>query len=131
MKRINQMEPWIGDEEKRAMLEYLNSGGWLTEFKRTKEFEKIIADYVGVRYVSAVSNGTISLAAALMALGIRGKDEVIVPDYTMIASANAVVLAGAKPVLVDIDPRNICLDLEKAEEAITQRTRAIMYVSIN
>ena len=131
MKRINQIEPWIGEEEKRAMMEYLDSGGWLTEFKKTREFEQLIANYVGSRYASVVNNGTMSLIIALMALGIGKEDEVIVPDYTMIASANAVVLAGAKPILVDIDPSNLCLDLGLATEAITPETRAIMFVSIN
>lgn len=131
MKRINQMEPWIGNEEKHAMIEYLDSGGWLTEFKKTKEFEQVIANYVGSKYVSVVNNGTVSLAIAIMALGIKGEDEVIVPDYTMIASANAVILAGAKPILVDIDHTNLCLDLDLVEGAITPRTKAIMLVTIN
>lgn len=125
------MEPWIGEEEKRAVMEYLDSGGWLTEFKKTREFEQMIANYVGSKYASVVNNGTVSLVIALMALGIRGGDEVIVPDYTMIASANAVILAGAKPVLVDIDRANLCLDLDLVEEAITPRTKAIMLVTIN
>ena len=131
MKRINQMEPWIGEEEKQAMMEYLDSGGWLTEFQKTREFEHMLAEYVGAKYASVVSNGTISLIIALMAFDITGGDEVIVPDYTMIASANAIVLAGAKPVLVDIDPSNLCLDLGLAEKAITPKTRAIMFVSLN
>ncbi|MCJ7742967.1 MAG: DegT/DnrJ/EryC1/StrS family aminotransferase, partial [Dehalococcoidales bacterium] len=131
MKRINQIEPWIGEEEKRAMVEYLDSGGWLTEFKKTVEFEQMIASYVGSKYASAVNNGTVSLIIALMALGIKGEDEVIVPDYTMIASANAIVLAGAQPVLVDIEPSTLCLDLKLAKEAVTGKTRAIMFVSIN
>ncbi len=66
-----------------------------------------------------------------MALGIKGDDEVIVPDYTQIASANSVVLAGAKPVLVDIDASNHCLDLDLVEKAITPQTRAIMLVTLN
>ncbi len=131
MKRINQMEPWIGEEEKRAMAEYLDSGGWLTEFKQTHRFEEMIADYVGTKYASVINNGTITLIIALMALEINRGDEVIVPDYTMIASANAIVLVGAKPVFIDIDPSNLCLNLDKTEEAITPRTRAIMFVSIN
>ena len=131
MNRINQMEPWIGEEEKRAIIEYLDGGGWLTEFKKTREFEQMIADYVGSKYVSVVNNGTVSLVIALMALGIRSGDEVIVPDYTMIASANAVILAGAKPVLVDIDRTNLCLDLDLVEKAITPKTKAMMLVTIN
>ena len=131
INRINQIEPWIGEEEKRAVMEYLNSGGWLTEFRKTREFEKLIADYAGSSYASVINNGTISLVIALMALGIGNEDEVIVPDFTMIASANAIVLVGAKPVLVDIDSSDLCLDLEKAEAAITPRTKAIMHVSFN
>ena len=128
---IPQMEPSIGKEEQDAVLTYLRSGGWLTEFKKTREFEKMIANYTGAKYCSVVSNGTVSLAIALWALGIKAGDEVIVPDYTMIASANAVVLAGAKPVLVDIDPENLCLDLESAKKAITKKTKAIILVTIN
>jgi len=131
MNTINQVEPWIGDEEKQAMIEYLDSGGWLTEFRKTQEFEGMLADYVGGKYVSIVNNGTVALFAAIAALGIKDGDQVVVPDYTMIASANAVVLAGAKPVLVDIDRTNLCLDLDSAEEAITPRTKALMLVTIN
>jgi perosamine synthetase len=131
MKRINQIEPWIGEEEKRAVSEYLDSGAWLTEHKKTREFEQMIADYVGCKFALVVSNGTISLMIALMALGIKRGDEVIVPAYTMIATANAVAIAGATPVLVDIDPADLCLDLVKAQEAITSHTRALIFVSIN
>ena len=131
LKKISQMEPWLGKEEQRAVLAYLKSGGWLTEFKKTREFEQMIADYVGAKYCSVVSNGTVSLSIALMALGIGRDDEVIVPDYTMIASANAVVLAGAKPVLIDIDKDALGLDFEATKKAISKKTKAIMLVSIN
>jgi len=131
MSRLNQIEPWIGEEEKKAVTEYMESGGWLIEFKKTREFERLIADFVGSKYASVVSNGTVSLSIALMALDVRGEDEVIVPDYTQIASANAVILAGAKPVLVDINASTHCLDLGLVEKAITSRTKAIMFVSLN
>ncbi len=125
------MEPWIGIEEKQAVVDYLDSGGWLTEFQRTRVFEKAISDYVGSKYVSVVTNGTVSLFVALKALDIGAGDEVIVPDYTMIATANAVILAGAKPVFVDISLSNLCLDIELTERAITPKTKAIMLVSLN
>ena len=125
------MEPWIGEEEKKALMEYLDSGGWLTEFEKTRQFEQMVTSYVGSKYASTLTNGTITLAASVMALGLKAEDEVIVPDYTMIASANAVILAGAKPILVDIDRNNLCLNLDLAEEAITPKTKAIMFVSIN
>jgi perosamine synthetase len=129
-KFINQMEPWYGEEEISAITEYLRSGGWIMEFKKTRELEQMICDYTGAKYCSIVANGTISLFIALRAVGIERDDEVIVPDYTMIATPNAVVLAGAKPVFVDIDD-SMCLDVEKVEKAITERTKAVMHVSIN
>ena len=128
---IPQMQPWIGEEERRAINEYLEAGGWLTDFQRTREFEQAIAAYVGSRHASVVSNGTASLFIALKTLGIGPGDEVIVPDYSMIASANAVLLAGGTPRLVDIDRTTLCLDLNLAEQAITTRTKAIMIVSVN
>lgn len=131
MKKINQIEPWIGDEEKRAMIEYLDSGDWLTEFKQTRKFEQMICEYVGSKYCSVVNNGTVSLTLACMALGLKEGDEVIVPDFTMIASANSVLLGGARPVLVDIGRENLCLDLELAQEAITPKTKAVVFVSLN
>jgi perosamine synthetase len=128
---INQMEPWFGQEEKLALMKYMDSGGWLTEYRKTSEFARMIADYIGSRHCIVLSNGTVTLFTALVALGIEPEDEVIVPDFTMIASANAVVLAGAKPVFVDISPSNLCLDLDLVEQAITPRTKAIMLVSLN
>ena len=131
IKKINQIEPWIGEEEKKAVAEYMDSGAWLTEFKKTREFEKMIADYVGSKYALVVSNGTVSLITALLALDLKQEDEVIVPDFTMIASANAIVLAGAKPVFVDINKENLCLDLEKTKAAIGKKTKVIMLVALN
>lgn len=128
---IHQMQPWIDEEEKRAVAEYLDGGGWLTEFQKTREFERMIGGYVGSTYASVVSNGTVSLIAALLALGVGEGAEVIVPDYTMIATANAVGLVGASPVLVDVDRTNLCLNVEQVEAALTTRTRAIMLVSVN
>lgn len=128
---IDQMSPSYGEEEQRAVAEYLASGAWLTEYKETELFEATIARYVGSSHCIVVTNGTLSLLAALLAAGIGPGDEVIVPDMTMIASATAVVLAGARPVFVDISLRDLCLDLDLAERAITPRTRALMLVSLN
>ena len=128
---INQMEPWIGEEERSAVDDYLRSGGWLTEFKKTAAFARMVGDYVGSKHCFILSNGTVTLYAALIAVGVGPGDEVIVPDYTMIATANAVLLAGAKPVFVDVSADSLCLDLNLAEAAVTSKTKAIMLVSVN
>ncbi len=131
MKPIGQMEPWIGEEERLAVDAYLASGGWLTEFKKTQELEGMLASYVGAKHCVITHSGTIALALALMAMEIGQGDEVLVPDYTMIASANAVRLAGGTPVLVDIEPETLCMDLRLAERAITPRTKALMLVTLD
>lgn len=131
MEYIHQMAPWLGDEEKKAVIEYLDTDPWLTEFKKTREFEQMIASYVGSEFAVVVNNGTVSITIALMALGIGQGDEVIVPNYTMIATANAVVLAGGKPVFVDIKMDNLCMNLDQIESAINERTKAVIFVSLN
>ena len=130
-KFINQMEPWFDEREINAVNAYMRSDGWLTEFKKTEELEKIIAKYTGARYCVMTVNGTVSLILALLAIGISRDDEVLVPDVTMIASPNSVKLLSAKPVFVDIDPDTFCMNLAKAASAITPRTKALMYVSLN
>jgi perosamine synthetase len=129
--QINQIEPWLDYKEKNAVMEYLNSDGWLTEFKKTKELEEMIAKYVGSDYCCMVMNGTVSLFCALVAYGIGKRDEVICPDYTMIATANAITLSGAKPVFVDVYRDSMCIDLQQLIDKTTKKTKAIMLVSIN
>lgn len=131
MSFIPQMEPWFGEEEKKAICEYMDEGGWITEFKRTEKLEDMIADYTGARHCIVVNNGTISLTLATMACGVGYGDEVIVPNYTMIATPNSVKMIGAVPVFVDVEPETLCLDIEKVKDAITPKTKAIMLVSAN
>lgn len=131
MKNIPQMEPWFDEAETQAVTAYMQSGGWIMEFKKTAEFEREIASFTNASHCVMTTNGTISLTLALLALGVKAGDEVLVPDLTMIASPNAVALTGATPVLMDIESRTLCIDLTKAKEAITPRTKALMYVAFN
>ncbi len=128
---INQMEPWFGYEEKQALIKYMDSGGWLTEFKLTEQFENVIAAYTGAKHCIVVNNGTISLTLAAIACGVNAGDEVIVPNYTMIATPNSVKMIGANPVFVDVEPETLCMDIRLAEKAITKKTKAIMLVLAN
>jgi perosamine synthetase len=129
---IPQMKPWFDEKEKDALIKYMEEGGWLTEFRKTEEFAQMIADYTGTKYCSILSNGTVTLAAALIALGINSiEDDVIVPDYTMIASANSVIMAGAKPVFCDVERETVCMNFESMKSKVNEKTKAIMLVSIN
>ena len=130
-KYINQMEPWFGKEERLALNEYMQADGWLTEFRKTQEFERMICEYTGAKHCFAVNNGTISLTLAAMAVVVQAGDEVIVPNYTMIATPNSIKMFGAIPVFVDVEEETLCLDIDKVKQAITPKTKAIMLVSAN
>ena len=131
MEFINQMEPWFAQEEKEALNQYMEEGGWLTEFKRTAEFEKRISEYTGTKHCIVVNNGTISLTLMAMAAGIKAGDEVIIPNYTMIATPNSIKMFGAVPVFVDVEFETLCMDIECARKAITAKTKAIFLVTSN
>lgn len=128
---IMQMRPLFGEEEKKAICEYMDEDGFITEFKRTEQFEQMIAEYTGAKHCVVVNNGTISLTLAAMAVGVQAGDEVIVPNYTMIATPNSVKMFGAVPIFVDVEPETLCLDIEKVKQALTPKSRAIMLVSAN
>ncbi|MDB4220771.1 DegT/DnrJ/EryC1/StrS family aminotransferase [Amylibacter sp.] len=128
---IMQMRPLFGDEEKKAICEYMDEDGFITEFKRTQKFEEMIAEFTGAKHCIVVNNGTVSLTLAAMAVGINAGDEVIVPNYTMIATPNSIKMFGATPVFVDVEDSTLCLDIELVEAAITPKTKAIMLVSAN
>ena len=126
---VVQIEPWIGKEEAEQVREAVEST-FVTEWKKTEEFEKKFSELTGSKHCIAYCNGTMSLFAALKLLGIGRGDEVIVPDITFIASANAVLLAGAIPVFVDVDRETFQINPVKIEEKITSRTKAIMPVHL-
>jgi perosamine synthetase len=129
MRFINQVEPYLTSRELKAVTKYMHSDGWLTEHKKTHEFEKMVAKFLGVKHAIIVTNGTVGLYLALLACGIGKGDSVIVPDYTMIATPNSVRWAGAEVVLCDIEANSMCLDLSRVR--LKRNTRALMYVSIN
>jgi perosamine synthetase len=126
-RRVAVAKPSFDEEEERLVLEVLRSG-WVTQGPRVEEFERRFAVLVGSADAVAVSSGTTALFLALHVLGIGAGDEVIVPSLTFIASVNAIVHAGATPVLIDVDPRTYNLAPDAVEAAVTPRTRAIMVV---
>ncbi|MGQ9693028.1 MAG: DegT/DnrJ/EryC1/StrS family aminotransferase [Thermaceae bacterium] len=122
-------KPQIGEEELRAVSEVLQSGV-LAQGPKVQAFEEAFARFVGVKYAVATSSGTTALHIALLAHGIGPGDEVILPSFSFIATANSVLYVGARPVFVDIDPVTFNLDPRRIEEAITARTKAILLVHL-
>lgn len=119
--------PWITKKDKKAILKALESR-WLTGGPKTREFEKKFADYVGVKHAVAVNSCTAALHLALRAINIKAGDEVIVPDLTFAATANAAIFCGAKPVFADIDEKTFNISPQDIVERITPRTKAIVPV---
>lgn len=129
MKQYVMAKPELGRAEERAVIKVLRSGV-LSLGPHIKEFESKFAKRIGVRYACAVSSGTAGLHVALLAAGIGRGDEVITSPFSFIASSNAILYVGAKPVFVDIDWRTYNIDCSKIEARITPRTRAILVVHI-
>ncbi|MEO7912512.1 MAG: DegT/DnrJ/EryC1/StrS family aminotransferase [Roseiflexaceae bacterium] len=121
-------KPLIGEEEQAAVRRVLESG-MLAQGPRVAEFELAFANFIGVRYAIATSNGTTALHAALLAQGVGPGDEVITTPFTFMASVNSILYCGAHPVLVDID-ESFNLNPTLIEAAITERTKAIMPVHL-
>jgi len=130
IKKIQQFEPHLGEEEKQQLIEVIDSG-WFTEAKKTREFEKKFAEYVGKKYAVATTSGTSALFIALYAMNLSGNDQVIVPDLTFVASPNSVRMTEAKVRLVDIEKNNLCLDIKKTKGLVNKNTKAIMPVDFN
>jgi perosamine synthetase len=127
MFNIPITKPDLGDEEKTLVSQVIDSG-WVSQGPKVVEFEQIFASYVGARHAVATTSCTTALHAALSIGGIGSGDEVILPSLSFIATANSVRYCGARPVFVDVDPETCNIDARKIEEAITEKTRAIMPV---
>jgi UDP-4-amino-4,6-dideoxy-N-acetyl-beta-L-altrosamine transaminase len=117
----------VDEEDIKAVIEALRCD-WITQGPRVEEFEARVAEYCGVRYAVAFNSGTSALHAAMYAAGIGEGDEVITTPLTFVATANAALYVGARPVFVDINENTYCIDTEKTEAAITPCTRAIVPV---
>jgi perosamine synthetase len=129
VRQVALSKPLIGKEEEEMVLKVLRSG-MLAQGPVTEELEKKFAAYVGVPHAVAVSNGTAALQVALLAHGVGAGDEVLTSSFSFIASGNAVVYTGARPVFVDIDPVTYTLDIQQLEARITPRTKAIIPVHL-
>ena len=119
----------IGEKERELVKEVLDSG-MLAQGPKVKEFEEKFARLCDVKYAVAVNNGTSALHSALFALGIKPGDEVITAPFTFVATANSIIMQGAKPVFIDIKKDTFNIDPEKLNEAITPKTKAIIPVNL-
>ncbi|MBI2031249.1 MAG: DegT/DnrJ/EryC1/StrS family aminotransferase [Candidatus Levybacteria bacterium] len=126
---IPQVYPYFTKDEEKEVLDTLRNA-WVTEGPKAKSFISEMLKITGSKYGVLAPNGTLALYMSLMVLGIGPGDEIIVPDFTMIASSNAVYLTGATPIFVDVKIDDLNIDTDKIEKVITKKTKAIMPVHI-
>lgn len=120
--------PDVGEDEIEAVVEAIRSG-WVTSGGRMREFEEAFASALGGEvHAVAVNSATAGLHLALESMGIQPGDEVIVPTWTFTATAEVVRYLGGHPVIVDVEPETLCIDLEQASKSVSERTKAIMPV---
>lgn len=122
-------KPIIGDEEREAVLEVLNSG-IIAQGPRVREFELAFSEFTGTEFAIAVNSGTAALHIALLAHDIGKGDEVITTPFTFIATSNSILFTGARPVFVDIEEETFNIDPDRIQERITGKTRALLPVHL-
>ena len=127
-RKINQVEPNISEEDIQKVNDYMSSGAWITEHALTKELEKKIADFVDRKYAIAVPNGTIAIYLSLLSAGLTKGKRVAVPNITMIATINAILWAGAEPVIIDLNER-LCMSLKSLKSV--EKLDGVIYVPLN
>lgn len=127
MNRINVMKPWMGADEVFALSEVIASG-WVAQGPRVAQFEADFAEAMNAAHAVATSNCTTALHLALIVVGVGAGDEVVVPSFSFIATANAPTYVGAEPVFADVDPITGNLTVETISAVVTPRTRAVIVV---
>ncbi len=128
MYKIPLFKIYTDDNDVKAVTKVIESGMYWAIGPAIEDFERALAKYVGVKYALVFSSGTSALHALMLAYGFGPGDEIIVPSFTFIATANSPLFVGAKPVFVEIEDKTFGLDPQKIEEKITKKTKAIMVV---
>jgi perosamine synthetase len=127
-------KPWIGEDEKREVASALDDNSLTSAAKdggkRVRELESLLQDYLNVKNVVSINSGTSALLAALLAADIRTGDEVLLPSFTFVATANSILAAGAKPVFVDVNKDDYTIDVSDLKAKITKKTRVIVPVHL-
>ncbi|HJU33771.1 MAG TPA: DegT/DnrJ/EryC1/StrS family aminotransferase [Nitrososphaera sp.] len=127
-------KPWMGEEEKREVTSVLEENALTTAArdggKRVRDFESLMKNYLKIKHLVSVNSGTAALYAALLAAGIKQGDEVLIPSFTFVATANAVVAAGGRPVFVDVNKDDYTMDASDLKAKITKKSKVVIPVHL-
>lgn len=128
---IYQIKPVIGKKEKNNLINYIKKDNWITEHKVTENFEKNFAKFTNSKYCICFPNGTITMSSILDCLNLKKDDEVLVSNYTMVATANVAKFVGLKVKLVDISDKDLCMSPEDLIKKINKKTKVVIYTQMN
>ena len=131
MRKINFTKPKINYNETIKTLARVLKSGFINQGDKNKEFEKKICNFLKIKYTVTTTSGTSAIFLALKAAGVKKNDEVIVPNITFPATANAVKLAGGKPILVDVNPESLLIDEKSLKKIISKKTKFIIPVHVS
>lgn len=128
---IMQHRPTFEKEEADEVYKYMLEDNFITEHKKTEQLEKMICEYLNIKHCIMTTSGTTAIMLSLMAFDFEEDDEVIVPNYTMIATINSVKMLKLKPIIIDVDTDTCTLNLEEIKKHINHKTKCILHVSLN
>ena len=128
---IYQIKPVIGKKEKNNLINYIRKDNWITEHKVTENFEKNFAKFTNSKYCICFPNGTITMSSILDCLNLKKDDEVLVSNYTMVATANVAKFVGLKVKLIDISDKDLCMSPEDMVKKINKKTKVVIYTQMN
>lgn len=126
-----QHRPTFEKEEANEVYKYMSQDNFITEHTKTTELEKMICQHLNVKHCIMTTSGTTAIMLALMALNLQENDEVIVPNYTMIATINSVKMLKLKPIIIDVDVETGTLNLYEIKKYVNEKTKCILHVSLN
>ena len=128
---IYQIKPVLGKKTKESLINYIKKDNWLTEHNITKKFEKRFSKFTNSKHCICFPNGTLTMSSILDCLDLKKKDEVLVSNYTMVATANVANLVGLKTKLVDISEKDLCMCPKDLIRKINKRTKVVIYTQMN
>ena len=128
---IYQIKPVIGDKVKKNVIDYIKKDNWITEHKITEKFEKKFSKFTNSKECICFPNGTITMASILDCLNLKKNSEVLVSNYTMVATANVVKFVGVKLNLVDISSKDLCMCPQDLIKKINKNTKVVIYTQMN
>ena len=128
---IYQIKPVLGNKVKKNLIKYIKKNHWLTEYKITENFEKKFSKFTNSKYCICFPNGTLTMSSILSCLNLKKNSEVIVSNYTMVATANVVKFTNFKLKLVDISDKDLCMCPKDLKRKITKKTKVVIYTQMN